>query len=169
MKERVMKKSKLLLMSAVLTLASASCGNDGDGDSGIQVRNFANTGCKSVETRGEDGLPWPEYIEYKSMEDGYLSIKHVNTMFNCFPGELRMSATVSDNEIRIVEEDYHETDNYIRATCDCPYDLYCEVGPLTASQYTIVVYRKSHKLLEQARFTISYSKGLDGKFSISEP
>ena len=39
-----MKKSRLLLMSAVLTLASASCGNDGDGDSGIQVRNFANTG-----------------------------------------------------------------------------------------------------------------------------
>lgn len=35
-----MKKSRLLLMSSVLTLAFASCGNDGDGDSGIQVRNF---------------------------------------------------------------------------------------------------------------------------------
>ena len=162
-----MKKSRLLLISAVLTLASASCGNDGDGDSGIQVRNFANTGCKSVETRGEDGLPWPEYIEYKSMEDGYLSIKHVNTMFNCFPGELRMSATVSDNEIRIVEEDYHETDNYIRATCDCPYDLYCEVGPLAEGTYTVIIYKYSYQY-EQARFTISHSKGLDGKFSISE-
>jgi hypothetical protein len=103
------------------------------------------------------------------MEDGYLSFKHVNAMFECYTEELRMEATVSGNEISIIEEARHNSDDGIGAACQCPYDLYCEVGPLTASQYTIVIYRKSYQLFEKARFTISYSKGLDGKFSISEP
>ena len=163
-----MKERKLFLMSAVLMLASGFCGcnSDSDSDSGIQVRNVANTGCKSAETRGEDGLPWPEYIEYKAMEDGYLSIKHVNTMFECL-SKLTMEATVSGNEIQIIEKDNSETENGIRTNCLCTYDLYCEVGPLTAGTYTVVIskYRSEY---EQARFTISYAKGLDGKYVIRE-
>ena len=164
-----MKKSRLLLMSGLLVLVSNFSGCDRESDSGIRVRNFANTGCKPAEARSEGRLQdrfGPEYIEYKGMEDGYLSIKHVNAMFNCFPGELRMEATISGNEISIIEENHHETDDYISAACECPYDLYCEVGPLTASQYTIVVYRKSYKLREHARFGISYAKSLNGEYTI---
>ena len=163
-----MKERKLFLMSAVLMLVSGFCGcnSDSESESGIQVRNVANTGCKSAETRGEDGLPWPEYIEYKAMEDGYLSIKHVNTMFECL-SKLTMEATVSGNEIQIIEKDNSETEDGIRTSCLCTYDLYCEVGPLTAGTYTVVIskYRSEY---EQARFTISYAKGLDGKYVISE-
>ena len=168
-----MKERKLFLMSAVLMLVSGFCGcnsdskSENESDSGILVRNIANTGCKSAETRGDgqDG-EWPEYIEYKSMEDGYLSIKHVNAMFNCH-AKLTMEATVSGNEIQIIEKDYSETEDGPRSTCICTYDLYCEVGPLTAGTYTVVIstYRSEY---EKARFTISYAKGLDGKYVISE-
>ena len=160
------------MMSSLLVLVSNFSGCDSDSDSGIQVRNFANTGCKPAEARSEGRLQdrfGPEYIEYKGMEDGYLSLKHVNAMFECYTEELRMEATVSGNEISIIEEARKNSDDDIGAACQCPYDLYCEVGPLTASQYTIVVYRKSYQLFKKAHFTISYSKGLDGKFSISEP
>lgn len=158
----------LLLMSAILTLASISCGNDAEGNQGIQVRNVANSGCKPVETRGEGrfGL-WTEYVEYKSMNDGYLSLKHVNSTFNCFAGELRMEATISGNEIRIMEENHHKTEDYLEANCLCPYDLYCEVGPLTVGSYTVIIYKGSYQY-EEARFTISYSKGLDGSFLVRE-
>lgn len=162
-----MKTYKLLFMSVALTLISFSCGNDSDSDSGIQVRNFANTGCKPLETRGEDGQTGKtvEYIEYKGMEDGFLSIKHVNTSFNCLHGELRMHATVTGNEISILEEDYHKTKDHLSFSCDCPYDLYCEIGPLADDTYTIVVYKGSYQY-EIARSTISYSKSLDGEFSV---
>ena len=165
-KESVMKVRRFLLSSAVLMLASGFCCCNSDSESGIQVRTVANTGCKSAETRGEDGLPWPEYIEYKAMEDGYLSIKHINTMFNCYV-KLTMEATVSGNEIQIIEKDYSETEDGPRSNCICTYDLYCEVGPLTTGTYTVVI--STHRSgYEKARFTISYAKGLDGKYVIRE-
>ena len=170
-----MKETRLLLMSAVLMLASGFCGcnsdskSENESDSGILVRNIANTGCKSAETRGEDqdaewNGEWSEYIEFKGMEDGYLSIKHVNTIFECL-SKLTMEATVSGNEIQIIEKDDTETGNGLRTNCSCTYDLYCEVGPLTTGTYTVVISKYSSEY-EQARFTISYAKGLDGKYVI---
>lgn len=164
----MMNERKQLLMCTVLLLAFCFCGCGSESDSGIQVRNFANTGCKPAEARG-DGLSeeMSEYIEYKGMEDGYLSIKHVNAKFHCSVSELRMEATANGNEIPIIEEDPYATSDGVQSECLCPYDLYCEVGPLTAGTYTVVVYRKSPKLLEKARFTISYAKTLDGKYVMS--
>ena len=154
-------------MSAVLMLASGFSGCNSESESGIQVRNVANTGCKSAETRGDgQSEEVSAYIEYKAIEDGYLSIKHVNATFNCY-AKLKMEATVSGNEIQIMEEDYSETEDGPRSTCICTYDLYCEVGPLTTGTYTVVI-SKSRSGYEQARFTISYAKGLDGKYVISE-
>ena len=165
-----MRKSSLLLMSSALMLVSAFCGcnSDSESDSGIQVRNFANTGCKPLETRGEDGQTGKtvEYIEYKGMEDSFLSFKHVNAQFTCY-SQPRIEATVSGSEITIREYEYHPTEDYISASCLCPYDLYCEVGPLDAGKYTIIICQGEGKY-ELSRFTIDYSKGLDGKKTIRE-
>ena len=48
-----MKTSRLLLMSAVLTLAFASCGNDGDGDSGILDGKYSIEEPASTPTDGQ--------------------------------------------------------------------------------------------------------------------
>ena len=156
-------------MSAVLMLASGFCGcnDDNDSDSGVQVRNFANTGCKPMETRGDDqSEKMVEYIEYKGMEDGYLSLKHVNAMFSCL-SQPRIEATVSGSEVTILEYEYHQTEDYISTACDCPYDLYCEVGPLAAEKYTIIICQGEGKY-ELSRFTIDNSKGLNDMFTIRE-
>ncbi len=170
-----MKKRSLYVLCSALMFVSPFCGcnNDSDSesesDSGIQLRNFANSGCKPMETRSGDGqLPTvTEYIEYKGMDGGYLSLNHVNARFTC-SSQLRMEASVSGSEITILEYVYHPTEEYISAACDCPYDLYGEVGPLAAGEYTVIIRQGEKSQRELSRFTIDYSKGLNGKSTIRE-
>ena len=160
-----MKKNLLLVMGAalMLTIGLGSCDNE-DNESakaGVQVKNFANSGCKNAGTaRTRGGLfpGRPEYIEYKAINDGYLSVNHVNTAFNCEPGELKIQATLEGHNIKILE-----TEEQSFAKCICPYDLYCEVGPLSDGDYTVIICKGSYEY-EYAHFNISYKKGLSGKF-----
>ena len=147
----------------MLTIGLGSCDNE-DNESakaGVQVRNFANSGCKNAgtaRTRGSFFPGHPEYFEYKAINDGYLSVNHVNAMFNCEPGELKMQATLEGHNIKILE-----TEEQSFANCICPYDLYCEVGPLSDGDYTVIICKGSYEY-EYAHFNISYKKGLNGKF-----
>ena len=164
-----MKKYISLWMSAlVLTIAGLSgCSNEDD-SAQFQVKNFANTGCKSMaDTRGEaddNGLR-QEYIEYKALGNGYLSLNHVNAVFNCGAEAFNWKATISGNVIKI-EESYKG----LMANCVCPFDLYGEVGPLTDGDYTVILYQKYEEFdeapFEYARFTFSYKNGLSGKLNI---
>jgi hypothetical protein len=172
-----MKKNIFLWMGVVvLTIAGLSgCSSDNE-SSNFQVRNFANTGCKSQGfTRGETGDtdPYtlhPEYIEYKALANGYLSLNHVNVCFNCGTEAFNMQATISGNIIKI-EERYKG----MLANCICPYDLYGEVGPLADGDYTIIIYQKYEETddalldyAEYARFTLSYKNGQSGKIDLKE-
>ena len=166
-----MKKYISLWISAlVLTITGLSgCSNEDD-SSQFQVKNFANTGCKSMaDTRGEaddNGLR-QEYIEYKALGNGYLSLNHVNAVFNCGAEAFNWKATISGNVIKI-EESYKG----LMANCVCPFDLYGEVGPLTDGDYTVILYQKYEEFdeapFEYARFTFSYKNGLSGKLNIKE-
>ena len=165
-----MKKSIILRVCAalILSIGMNSCSSESDG-SRFQVRNFANTGCKSTGTRGDILYNefHKEYIEYESMTNGYLSLNHVNVRFNCEPGQLQMQATIESNVIKIVE-----SEEQVGANCVCPYDLYCEVGPLSDGEYTVVVYQDDTfdqvEPGEYVRFNISYKNGLSGKLDIKE-
>ena len=165
-----MKKSIILRVCAalILTIGMNSCSSESDG-SRFQVRNFANTGCKSTGTRGDILYNefHKEYIEYESMTNGYLSLNHVHVRFNCEPGQLQMQATIESNVIKIVE-----SEEQVGANCVCPYDLYCEVGPLSDGEYTVVVYQDDTfdqvEPGEYVRFNISYKNGLSGKLDIKE-
>lgn len=166
-----MRKNYLFMIGAAVMLFVGMSGcssdreNEGSADpSNFHVRNFANSGCKTwvgarEVTRSLDATR--EYIEYKALADGYLSLNHVNAMFNCEPGELKMQATVSGNEIRIIE-----TEKQSLANCICNYDLYCEVGPLGNGNYTVIICRDSYEG-EYARFNISYKSGLNDKFDFN--
>lgn len=154
----------IILVAAFVGSTLMGCSSSDDG-SQFHSRNFANSGCKKAGmearsiTRG-DSPYGDECIEYKGLSGGYLSVNHINVLYNCEPGELKMQATISGNEIKIVE-----TEEQAGANCICPYDLYCEVGPLSNEDYTVIIYRESYES-EYARFTISYKSGLSGRFNI---
>lgn len=163
-----MKKS---VLSIICVMMMGVYGCSSDETTQFHLRNFANTGCKSmVPTRGDtrNYVLRQESVEYKALANGYLSINHVNACFNCEPGELKMQATISGNEIRIVE-----TEQYPGANCICPYDLYGEVGPLENGDYTIIFIEgadlaSAKHAEERFRFNISYNNSLNGKLNIRE-
>ena len=166
-----MEKSVLSIICGLALLMLGMCGCSDENDSAqFQVKNFANTGCKSMaDTRGEaddNGLR-QEYIEYKALGNGYLSLNHVNACFNCGAEAFNWKATLSGNIIKI-----EETCKGLMANCVCPFDLYGEVGPLTDGDYTVILYQKYEEFdeapFEYARFTFSYKNGLSGKLNIKE-
>lgn len=169
-----MKKNIILWMSTlVLTIVGLSgCSNEND-NTQFQVKNFANTGCKSMgTTRGEteDAETFPlrsEYIEYKALGNGYLSLNHVNACFNCGAEAFNWKATIFGNVIKI-----EETCKGMLANCICPYDLYGEVGPLTDGDYTVILYQKYEEIdeapFEYARLTVSYKNGQNGRINLKE-
>ena len=167
MKKRLFWGMGIALMLIIsMSGCSSDSENEGSADpSTFHVRNVANSGCKSfpfaAAARKVTMEDYREYIEYKALTDGYLSINHVNAKFNCEPGELKMQAIVSGNEIRILE-----TEEQALANCICHYDLYCEVGPLSNGNYTVIIYRGSYEM-EYARFNISYKSGLNDKFNFN--
>lgn len=170
-----MKKNLILWISALaLTIAGAcSCSSNDEvttDDTHFQVKNFANTGCKSMgATRGEtrDVEPHTEYIEYKGLTNGYLSLNHVNACFNCGAEIFSWKATISGNVIKI-----EETCKGMLANCICPYDLYGEIGPLDDGDYTVIIYQRYDEIdeapFEYAHFTVSYKNGLSGRINLKE-
>lgn len=146
---------------AILLLTLCGCSNDestkGASNSPFSVRDVANSGCKSTSrTRSE----YPECFEFKALDGGYLSVNHVNALFNCAPGELKMEATIDGNVIRILE-----TEEKSLANCICPYDLYCEMGPLSNGDYKVLIYRWAFEIPFQ-QYSITYHKGLNAKLGV---
>ena len=52
------------------------------------------------------------------------------------------------------------------ANCICPYDLYCEVGPLSNGDYEVVIYRGSFEIPAH-KFSITYNKRLNTKYEVT--
>ena len=150
----------LIIMFVAAFVGSTFMGCESNDDSIIatgdfHVRDVANSGCKSAShTRSE----YPEFFEFKACDGSYLSVNHVNAMFNCAPGELKIQATIDGNVIKITEKEEKP-----QANCVCPYDLYCEIGPLSVGNYEVFVYRDSFESPAH-HFSIVYNKGLNVKY-----
>ena len=153
---------KYLIALFCLCFLFTGCSSDesikGASNGPFSVRDVANSGCKSTShTRSE----YPEYFEFKACDGGYLSVNHVNAMFNCVPGELKIEAIIDGNVIKILEME--ET---ALANCICPYDLYCEVGPLSNGDYEVVIYHGSFEIPTR-QFSITYNKRLNAKYEVT--
>ena len=160
-----MKKNYLLLglLVGLILFALMACSSDSNNENEslpFQLRNFANTGCKS-HTRA-DGESFESY-EYKCMNDGFLSLKHANALYNCGAENFNMEATISGNEIKVYETASLDPENMM--DCICTYDLSCEVGPLEEGvEYTFYTYQLGSGL---ARFVVTFKKGTSGSYQIN--
>ena len=149
-----MKKVVFSLLSLLLLVAIICCDDNDYPMSGIALKNFSNTGCKSV-TRAVDSDS--TYFELKATDGNMLYVKHVNVWFNCSYSNFDAKVEIDGNSITIKEYAISENSSGIASTCICPFDLGYEIGPLKDGEsYSIKVINS----WQNSAFNIVYSTTL---------
>ena len=130
-----MKKVVFSLLTTMFIVAIICCDGNDYPVSNIGLKNFSNTGCKPhTRSSGSDD----SYFELKATEGNMLYVKHVNAVFNCASNKFDAKVEVDGNSITIRE--YDLTDLEIMMSCQCPFDLGYEIGPLkNGESYSIKV------------------------------
>jgi hypothetical protein len=74
----------------------------------------------------------PEYITLKTTDDYYILFEHINSIFNCDPGEITVSTNMSGDTMII-----NENETKAGADCICSYDITFKIGPLQHGTYPL--------------------------------
>ena len=143
--------ASLLLMILVTTVCKKGSTNDP-----LAIKNLSVSDCKNKgdSDKGIDS----EYITIKTVDDTYLAVNHISSMFNCQPGEITMTINVSGNEILLDENESSHSVN-----CVCPYDIYFKLGPLQYGTY-ILKFQKGGQTFKE--YTIDFQKSSDIKIDL---
>ncbi len=129
-----MKKIIFFSAIALLVLATMSCNKEENKtiitkQGKLNVKNLSYGDCKSNSLKSTK----KEYLEL--IADGkYLKIKHVNSVFNCCPGEISVNSKISNDTIFIDENEKEHACN-----CICNYDLNYKIGTLEYGKYTVIL------------------------------
>ena len=100
-----------------------------------------------------------ESIEYKTVDKKYLSITHVNSFFNCDPGQLSVDIKIQNDTIVINEDEERGL-----ANCICPYDFRFRIGPMDYGTYNFILTKGG---LLYIRFSIDFNSKTDDNFTIA--
>ena len=141
--------SKILFLCGIIVFMAFSCEKDNVDDKIFHVKDFSYDGCKNTSSKSSID----EYIEYKTVDENYLSVKHVNALFNCCPGKLIVNAIIDSAKLIITEdEEEHACD------CICHYDLNYKIGPLEYGEYHFIV---KSLYLTDTEFILDFSSSTD--------
>jgi YD repeat-containing protein len=95
-------------------------------------------GCKTFAANlgsvGQSHSPTKECIEYEYDGEGRLTLRHINSGFNCCPEEIDADISVTGNLIFIEEQEKEQG-----CFCRCLFDLEYEFLELEPGEYTIEV------------------------------
>lgn len=144
---------KISILCGLIFSLTCSCTKDNVENTPIQ--NFYYDGCKSENLKSST----LEYIEYKVVNDHYLSLKHVNAEFNCCPEEIVVSVSIEDD--KIIYTSNHKTNG---CYCTCLFDTYCEIGPIENTEYIIEI--NTYGIDIPIQFTIDLGETTEGTFAI---
>ena len=100
---------------------------------------ISHTSCKNGSvSKGSDGkiqTTDQDCLEYQYDKNGILTLKHVNTGFNCCVDNLVAVVRIEGSEITIEESENAPTP----CDCLCLYDMKMEIRNLAAGKYTIKI------------------------------
>ena len=156
-----MKKNGLIWIICGL-MVIASCTGEMDNSvyqqKEIELKNFSNTGCKpGTRASGSDG----SYFELEATKGNMLYVKHVNALFNCASNKFEAKVAVDGNSITVSE--YDMTVSELMTTCECPFDLGYEIGPLeegTTYSFKIITCKGPAPLYPDTHLKSLPAKGL---------
>ncbi|HLN53232.1 MAG TPA: hypothetical protein VK212_05945 [Lentimicrobium sp.] len=98
----------------------------------INVHLLNVSECKLLKAGVSDSLSCIEYNFEPTT--GKLNLKHINSAFNCCPGEISGNISMLNDTI-ILEENESESG----CNCDCLYDLDFEISGVAAKAYRIKI------------------------------
>jgi hypothetical protein len=130
---------KLTMIMLILALILGSCDENAVTPE-IQPSGILTDyeGCKTFMTSSslqtEFYINTEECIEYDYDGESVLILKHINAGFNCCPGKIDTTISVTEN--KIVIEDKEEEQGCF---CQCLFDLRYEIVDLDPGEYTIAV------------------------------
>ncbi len=150
-----MKTSAFCSFLLILTFAAASCKKEFPDDS-LAIDNLAVSDCKSIGSN--KNVSSPMYITLKTVNDFYLQFNHVNSWFNCEPGQITISLEISSD---IISVDENESSSL--ANCICPFDIGCRIGPLQYGSYS-VKFRKAGITFKE--YPLIFRKSTDIKIDL---
>lgn len=142
-----MKTKAFFSFLLILTFVVSSCKKELSNCT-VVVNDLSYGDCK---TKGSTTTIFdPEYITLKTIDSDYILCEHINTIFNCDPGEIAVSVQMLGDTIIIDENEIKAA-----ADCICPYDLTFKIGSLQYGVYPIKwkVFRRTavgSKLKESA-------------------
>ena len=130
-----------------LAVTITSCSKEFPNDP-FQSRDLLISDCKTKGgiSKGYDA----EYITLITHEDYFILINHVNSLFNCDPGQITLTVDKEDNTITLDENELMKGMH-----CLCPYDLTCTVGPLHYGQYNMI-FKKAGVTLKE--YSLDFNK-----------
>ena len=150
-----MKAKIIYPIFLLLIVGLTSCKKEFPNDP-LAIKDLSVSICKTKggTAKGID----PEYITIKTVDDYYLLDNHINSMFNCQPGQITITINVSDN---VVSMDENESSSL--ANCICPYDLEFKLGPLKYGTYNLK-FQKSGLTFKE--YTLDFKKSTDVKIDL---
>ena len=139
----------------VMAVTISSCTKEFQNDP-FAIKNYSVSDCKlqGGATKGFD----PEYINLRTIDDYYILLDHINSVFNCDPGEITLSIDNSDDTLTI---DENESKNGMH--CLCPYDIKCTIGPLHYGKYP-VVFQKAGVTFKE--YSLDFNKSTNIRIDI---
>jgi len=150
-----MKSQIIYSFLLILTIAFTSCKKEFPKDP-LAMSDLSVAGCK---TKSDNAKSFDtEYITIKTVDNYYLRFSHINTLFNCEPGEITVSVSISSDRITI-----NENETKSLANCICPYDIVFNLGPLEYGAYTIIFQKGG---LTYKEYLLTYKKSTDARIDI---
>jgi len=145
-----MKATTIYSFLLISVFAFSSCKKEFPDDP-FALTDLSVSGCntKGDNTKGSE----QEYITLKTLDDYYLLFNHINSIFNCEPGEITVSAEIISNEITITENE-----STAMANCVCPYDLEFKLGPLQYGDYHFIFTKAGLTFKE---YNLDFKKSTD--------
>ncbi len=123
----------ILVLAAVVCLGGCKTGAEEQAD--VVVTLLGYQGCKLMPESGLERLEqvrMRECLEFDYDGRGTLVLKHVNSGFNCCPGELTADVTVIGRRITITEKELEAG-----CHCLCLYDLDYRIDNVAAGEYVV--------------------------------
>lgn len=152
-----MNKPVIYTVALMILLSLFTFCDKGFPDEDVTVSDVCISSCK---TRGNpDENVDNEYIIIRNTDNYYILFSHINSIFNCEPGEITVSIEILSNTISINE---NESGSPL-SDCICPYDLEFRLGPLRYGEY-VLIFRKRGQIFRE--YTLAFRKTTDVKVDI---